>query len=48
MLRGLKVSYPLIVNVILFVNISNFEIRTVYITTFSIAHPDTRDDDFAF
>ena len=48
-LTGLKVSRPLIANMILFVNINNcFNEEIVYVRTFSVAHWDTQDNSFAF
>ena len=47
--RGLKLSCPLIVNMILFVIIGNFlKLNSIFITTFSIAHWDALDDNFVF
>ena len=48
MTRGLKVLGPLIVNKILFVTMSNFLKWEIYMMTFSVAHWDTWDDNFAF
>ena len=47
--RGLKVSRMLIVNVISFVNISNFfKGKNIYIIIFRVAHWDVLDDSLAF
>ena len=49
MSRGLKVSRPLITNMIPFVNISNFyKWKNIYIMAFIIAHWDTLDDSLAY
>jgi hypothetical protein len=43
--RGLKVSRPLIVNMIPFVNISDFlKWKNTYIMIFRVAHHDTSND----
>ena len=47
--RGLKVSHPLITNMILLANISNFlKQRIIYMMTSSVAHWDAWDDGFVF
>ena len=47
--RGLKSSRPLIINMILFVNISNIlSVKTIYIMTFRVAHWDVLDVSLAF
>jgi hypothetical protein len=49
MSRGFELSDPLIANMILFVNISNFnKHKMIYITTFNVARLDTLDDNFVF
>ena len=47
--RGLKESRPLIIDIISFVNISNFFRRKyVFVMTFTTTHWDTLDDSLAF
>jgi hypothetical protein len=47
--RSLKVSCPLIANMIPFVNISKFfKWTNIYITTFGVAHWVTFDESLAF
>jgi hypothetical protein len=47
--RGLKVSHPLIANMIPFVNISNFlKWKNIYIMKFKVANWDTLDDSLVF
>ena len=47
--RGLKVSSSVIVNLILFVNISNFlKQKIIHIMIFNIANLDTWNDSFSF
>ena len=49
MLRGLKVSRPLIAYMIPFINISNFfKWKKIHIMIFRVAHWDTLDDSLAF
>ena len=48
MSTGFELSDPLIANMILFVNISNFNKRKLFIMTFNVAHLDTLDDSFVF
>jgi hypothetical protein len=47
--RGLKMSRPLIANMIPFVNISNFfKWKNIYIMTLRVSHWDALDDRLAF
>ena len=47
--RGLKVSYPLIVNMVPFVNIYNFfKWKNVYIMAFRAVRWDALDNSLAF
>ena len=46
--RGLKVSRPLIADMIPYVNISNFQVKNIFHMTFRVAHWDMLDDSLVF